>query len=128
MPFPESRSAVGKSPVPYRKPIVGVIVALIGICLLWLLPVTRQTFISLWGIPKATPLPALRTLEAIPLPVLNAPNAIKPETAADLHLVAHWGNGVFYSMAWSPDGRYFGVGTTFGVNLYEAGTFQHLGN
>src|SRR5512147_2367848 len=95
--------------------MIGGIIALVGIRLLWFLPITRQSAISLLGSPKE-----------IPLPTLNAPNAIKPETVGNIQLVAHWGNGVFYNLAWSPDGRTFAIGTTLGVNLYEAKTFQLL--
>jgi len=53
-------------------------------------------------------------------------NAITPETVKDIQLLEHWGNGNFESITWSPDGRYFAIGTTFGVNLYDAGTFEML--
>lgn len=113
----EIKPSVPKKNIPYRKIFAGMIITIVGIRLLWSLPTTRQVVIWLLGSP-----------EEIPLPTLNAPNVIKPETIADIHLLEHWGNGSFYSMAWSPDGRYFAIGTTLGVNLYEAKTFQLLRN
>jgi WD40 repeat protein len=61
-----------------------------------------------------------------PLPTLNDPDVIKPETVTDVQLLSHWGNGTFNSISWSPGGRYFAIGATLGVNLYDGQTFQLL--
>ncbi|MGB7876111.1 MAG: WD40 repeat domain-containing protein [Anaerolineales bacterium] len=68
----------------------------------------------------------LRSTIEIPLPTLDDPDAIKPETVADIQLLSHWGNGKFNSIAWSPDGHYFVIGTSLGVNLYDGQTYQLL--
>jgi WD40 repeat protein len=111
----EIRPSVRKKSIPYRRIIAGIIVTIVGIRLLWLLPITRQAVILLLDPPVG-----------IPLPTLNDPNAITPETAKDVQLLEHWGNGNFESITWSPDGRYFAIGTTFGVNLYDAKMFELL--
>ena len=100
---------------PFYKIVIGIIITLVGIRLLWMLPVARQTFIFLFRPPKE-----------IFLPPLNDPRAIKPETVADIRLLEHWGNGSFNSMGWSPDGQYFVISTTLGVNLYDGQTYQLL--
>jgi WD40 repeat protein len=111
------KSEVGRKNISHRKIIVGVIMTIIGVRMLWLLPITRQAVILLHGHP-----------DEIPLPILNAPNAITPETVKDIQLLEHWGNGTFESISWSPDSRYFAIGTTFGIDLYDAGTFELLQN
>ena len=68
----------------------------------------------------------LHPIKEISLQTLNDPNAIKPENVTDVQLLAHWGNGAFNSIAWSPDGDYFVIGTTLGVNLYDSQTYQLL--
>ena len=68
----------------------------------------------------------LHPVKEISLRTLNDPNAIKPENVTDVQLLAHWGNGAFNSIAWSPDGDYFVIGTTLGVNLYDSQTYQLL--
>jgi len=62
----------------------------------------------------------------IPLPILDDPESIKPETVAGVRLLSHWGNGTFNNIAWSPDEHYFVIGTTLGVNLYDGQTYQLL--
>src|SRR5688500_4707820 len=83
--------------------------------LLWKSPVVRQAFIRAFFPPVS-----------IPLPTLSSSNAIMPENLQDVELLEHWGNGEFISMAWSPDERYFGIGTRLGVNLYEGESFRLL--
>lgn len=100
-----------------KEIILWIIITIVAVRVLWLLPVTRQTVILLLGQP-----------DDIPLPILNAPNAITPDTVKDIHLLEHWGNGTFESISWSTDGRYFAIGTTFGINLYDAETFEILQN
>jgi WD40 repeat protein len=68
----------------------------------------------------------LRPTMEIPLPTLDDPDAIVPETVTDVQLLSHWGNGMYNSIAWSPDGRYFVIGTTLGVDLYDGQTYQLL--
>lgn len=114
--FPvEKESGIQKKSISYRKLLLGIIIALVGVRLLWSLTIIRQTSISV-----------IAPTREIPLPRLTAPNAIKPETIAQVHLLEHWAKGRFHSMAWSPDGRYFAIATTPGVNLYDGQTFQLL--
>lgn len=121
----------------YYKITGGILVVVIGLRLLWSLPVIQRFIIPLSAQPKKTPVstltitkevltPTLGATKEIPIPTLTIPNAINFETVAEVHLLEHWGNGTFRNMAWSPDGRYFAVGTTSGVNLYETKTFQLL--
>ena len=99
----------------FRKAIPVVLVILVVGWLSWKLPIVRQAFIRVFLPPVS-----------IPLPTLSSPNAITTENLQDVEPREHWGNGEFRSMAWSQDERYFGIGTTLGVNLYEGDSFRLL--
>ena len=98
-----------------RKAVPAVLVIFVVGWLSWKSPIVRQTFIRTFLPPVS-----------IPLPTLSSSNAITPENLQDVELLEHWGNGEFQSMAWSPDERYFGIGTTLGVNLYEGNSLKLL--
>ena len=52
-------------------------------------------------------------------PTLDPSRAITPANVARVSLQAHAGNGVFYSLAWAPDGRSLAVGTTLGLGVAQ---------
>lgn len=99
----------------FRKAIPAVLVIFVVGWLSWKSPIVRQAFIRAFFPPIS-----------IPLPTLSSSNALTPENLQDIELLEHWGNGEFMSMAWSPDERHFGIGTTLGVNLYEGKSFRLL--
>jgi WD40 repeat protein len=99
----------------FRKAIPAVLVILVVGWLSWKSPMVRQTFIRTFFPPVP-----------VPIPTLSSSSAITPENLQDVELLEHWGNGEFKSMAWSPDERYFGIGTTLGINLYEGNSLQLL--
>ncbi len=99
----------------FRKAIPMALLILVAGWLSWKLPSVRQTFIRVFFPPVS-----------ISPPTLSSPDAILPGNLQDVQLLKHWGNGEFRSMAWSQDERYFGIGTTLGVNLYDGYSFQLL--
>jgi WD40 repeat protein len=110
---------VSAKPSPRKKRlsscsvIILIILTAIGFHFLFTLPFVRQAIIDTVARPHA-----------MPLPTLTAKNAIEPETVSNVRLLQHWGNGTFHSIAWSPDGRYFAIGTAIGVDLYDGQTFK----
>lgn len=60
------------------------------------------------------------------LPTLtpNSNDLISPETISALTVEDRWGEGDFYGVALSPDGKTVAVATTSGVYLYDKLTFQ----
>ena len=99
----------------FRTAILVVLLVIIMGWLSWKLPIVRQAFIRVFFPPVS-----------ISPPTLSSPNAILPDNLQNVQLLNHRGNGEFRSMAWSQDERYFGIGTTLGVNLYEGNSFRLL--
>ena len=95
--------------------ILSVLTFLLVGWLAWRLPEVRQAFIRVFVPPVS-----------ISPPALTSPNTITLENVQKVQKLDHWGNGEFKSMAWSQDERYFGIGTTLGVNLYDGNSLQLL--
>ena len=69
----------------------------------------------------ATPIATL-TPTAVAAPA--EPLVIAPENAARLRQLAQFGSGRIDSITWSPDGATFAVGTSQGIDLFDAQTLQ----
>jgi len=82
--------------------------------------------------PLPTPTPTL-TQTLIPSPTLSptvtptaSSLALSVNNIRGIQQLALWGKGTLQSTAWSPDGRFFAIGTSLGVYLYDAITLQEL--
>ncbi|MDR3573946.1 MAG: WD40 repeat domain-containing protein [Anaerolineaceae bacterium] len=63
-----------------------------------------------------TPVPVAQ----VATPIYHAQQAITAKNAARLQLLASWGKGIPYQIAWSPDGAFLAVASTRGLYLYNA--------
>ncbi|MBN1935837.1 MAG: WD40 repeat domain-containing protein [Anaerolineae bacterium] len=72
--------------------------------------------------PTPTPTPALPVLAGTPVPLPVEP--ITPQNADQIQELAIWGKGYVKHVTFSPDGKLLAVGTTIGIWLYDAQTFE----
>ncbi len=84
------------------------------------------TYFTSTVIPSLTPV-AAPTLTTTPLapallatPVSGSNQLITAKNAARLQLLARWGKGIPYQIAWSPDGAFLVVAATRGLYIYHA--------
>jgi WD40 repeat protein len=63
-------------------------------------------------------------LAGTPLPIPAEP--IRPANAGSVGELARWGNGLFHSALFSPDGKYLAAATSIGIYLYDASTFAQI--
>jgi WD40 repeat protein len=77
--------------------------------------------------PHESPPAAEQPSEPAPLttPTLS-PNAISLANVDAITELARWGKGTVDCVAYSPDGNQLAVGTSLGVYIYDAGTFQEM--
>ncbi|MBU0512568.1 MAG: hypothetical protein KJ638_12820, partial [Chloroflexi bacterium] len=86
--------------------------------------------------PLPTPSPT-RTPTQTPKPVLRLPVSagtaipisdlmINPKNKDRVILLARWGKGTVYGLAWSSDGNFLAVASSIGVYLYDSRTLQEI--
>jgi len=77
------------------------------------------------AVPPTLPAPPTTAPATVPSPTPTAnPSAISPENAGQLTQLAQLGNGRIDSITWSPDGTTFAIGSSQGIDFYNAQTLQ----
>jgi WD40 repeat protein len=61
-------------------------------------------------------------------PTLTPIPIISPNNASKVTQIASLGKGILFHTAWSPDGKLFATSSSIGIFLYNAQTFQEVGN
>lgn len=105
---------------------------------LWDIAAISQTLARLPAVTATAPPAPIQTNTPVPTqpvqlamtartPSAPQPGSIGPENLAQLTEFARLGKGGLLSLAWSPDNKYFALGTTLGVHVFTAQPYQEKG-